>query len=334
MIDVTLYSRKDCHLCDIARSYLDELQSVIPHHVIEIDVDSDAKLRSTYGFNVPVVLVGPYKLSAPIEKRDLEISLRAVAQNIQQEAKLDQAIKEGSLTIPVRWTRSDTISLWLARHYLAIFNIFVFIYLGAAFLAPVLMKIGAATPATVLYKAYGFVCHQLAFRSWFLFGEQAVYPRAEAGMQGLISYQQATGLDGNDLLAARAFIGNAVLGYKVALCERDVAIYGGILLFGLIFGLTRRKIKSLHWILWVLIGILPIAIDGLSQLFSQPPLNFLPVRESTPFLRTLTGFLFGFTTAWFGYPYVEASMSDNRKFLESKQAQAERWAAEQATAKE
>jgi uncharacterized membrane protein len=334
MIEVTLYSRKDCHLCDIARNYLEELQSVVPHHLTEIDVDSDSKLRNLYGFNVPVVLIGPYKLSAPIEKRDLEISLRAVMQNREQEARLDQAIAEGSLHIPVSWTRSDSISLWLARHYLAIFNIFVFIYLGLAFVAPFFMKIGATAPATVIYRAYGFVCHQLAFRSWFLFGEQAAYPRAEAGVQGLVSYQQATGMDGYDLLAARAFVGNEQLGYKVALCQRDVAIYGGILLFGLLFALTRRKIKSIHWILWIVIGILPIAIDGVSQLFSQPPLNFIPIRESTPFFRTLTGFLFGFTTAWFGYPYVEASMSENRKFLEGKLEQAKKYETVKSTSKE
>ncbi|PWB50856.1 MAG: hypothetical protein C3F13_15200 [Anaerolineales bacterium] len=334
MIEVTLYSRKDCHLCEIARTYLDELQSDVPHHLTELDVDSDARLRSQYGFNVPVVVVGPYKLSAPIEKRDLEISLQAVKQSIEQEAKLDRAIEEGRLQIPVKWTKSDNLSLWLARHYLAIFNIFVFLYLGGSFLAPILMKAGATAPANVVYRAYGFVCHQLAFRSFFLFGEQSAYPRAEANIEGVISYQQATGLDGYDLLAARAFVGDEQLGYKVALCERDVDIYGGILIFGLIFAIFRRKIKSIHWILWIVIGILPIAIDGLSQLFSQPPLNFLPLRESTPFLRTLTGFLFGFMTAWFGYPYVEASMHDNRKFLEGKQSQANKWAAEQGSTKE
>jgi hypothetical protein len=53
-------------------------------------------------------------------------------------------------------------------------------------------------------------------------------------------------------------------------------------------------------------------------MISQPPLNLLPYRESTPFLRSLTGFLFGFMTAWFGYPYVEESMADNRKYLEGK----------------
>jgi uncharacterized membrane protein len=71
-----------------------------------------------------------------------------------------------------------------------------------------------------------------------------------------------------------------------------------------------------------LVGILPIAIDGFSQLLSQPPLNMFPYRESTPLLRTITGFLFGFTTAWFGYPIVEESMADVRRFYEQKMARA------------
>jgi hypothetical protein len=40
-------------------------------------------------------------------------------------------------------------------------------------------------------------------------------------------------------------------------------------------------------------------------------------------MRTLTGFLFGFTTAWFGYPLVEETMADTRRYLEEKFARAE-----------
>jgi uncharacterized membrane protein len=318
MIEVTMYSREDCHLCEVARQYLDELRISIPHHLTIIDVDTDPKLKKLYGFNVPVIVAGPYKLSAPIEKKDLEISLLAIKHSQEQEAILDKAIRDGELQISVQWTKADAISHWLARHYLAIFNIAIFIYVGLPFLAPTFMKINADEPAKVIYRVYGFVCHQLAFRSWFLFGEQYAYPREAAGVDRLISYEQATGLDGSDLLAARDLIGDEQMGYKVALCQRDVAIYGGILLFGIIFAMTRRKIKSAHLLIWLFIGIVPIALDGVSQLISQPPLNMIPYRESTPFLRTLTGFLFGFMTAWFGYPYVEESMADNRKYLEGK----------------
>jgi uncharacterized membrane protein len=282
---------------------------------------------SLYGFNVPVIKIGPYKLSAPIDKKDLEISLLAVRHSIEQEELLDKAIKEGTIQIPVTWTKSDRFGHWLSKHYLAIFNILIFIYVGTPFLAPVLMHGGLTAPASIIYRAYSYVCHQFAFRSWFLYGEQMVYPRAEANIPGLITYQQATGLDGKDLLTARAFEGNSQLGYKVALCERDVAIYLGILLFGLMFALFHRRIKSMHWLLWILLGIFPIAIDGMSQLISQLPFHILPFRESTPFLRSLTGLLFGLITAWFGYPYVEESMRENRKYLESKFIQAKKWVA-------
>ncbi len=33
-------------------------------------------------------------------------------------------------------------------------------------------------------------------------------------------------------------MGNEVVGYKMAFCERDMAIYGGMLLFGVIYSLT------------------------------------------------------------------------------------------------
>jgi len=331
MIEVTLYTRSDCHLCEATQKYLEELQTSIPHKLRIIDVDSDTKLKNLYRFNVPVVTVGPYKLSAPIEKKDLEISLLAVQHSHAQERKLDKEIEEGKLLIPVNWTKSDSFSHWLSKHYLAIFTILVFLYVSVPFLAPVLMEAGAVGPATAIYRVYGFVCHQFAFRSWFLFGEQAVYPRVEAHLANLLSYQQATGLNGADLLSARAFLGNAQLGYKVALCERDVAIYGGILLFGILFGIFRRRVKPIHWLVWILIGIVPIGLDGFSQLISQLPFNLLPLRESTPLLRTVTGFLFGFITAWFGYPYVEESMVENKKFLEVKLTQALKWAASKKT---
>lgn len=318
MIEVFLYSRIDCHLCAITQKYLEELQSSIPHHLTVIDVDGDPKLKKEYGFNVPVVIIGPYKISAPIEKKDLEISLLAIKHSQEQEEEIDKAIKESQLQIPSKWTGADKFSHWISKHYLAIFNILVFLYVGTPFLAPILMKVGGDQPATMIYRVYGFVCHQLAFRSWFLFGDQIAYPREQAGIDSLVSYEQATGLSGDDLLSARAFIGNPELGYKVALCQRDVAIYGGILIFGILFAILGRKIKTIHWAIWLLIGIVPIAIDGVSQLLSQPPLNLIPIRESTPLIRSVTGFLFGFLTAWFGYPYVEESMAENRKYLDGK----------------
>jgi uncharacterized membrane protein len=188
------------------------------------------------------------------------------------------------------------------------------------------MKIGLETPGRVIYKVYSPLCHQLAFRSFFIFGEQAYYPRELAGVEGVITYGQATGLSESDIVAARNFLGNETMGYKFALCQRDIAIYGAILIFGLVFSLTGKKIKPLPWFLWVIIGLGPIGLDGFSQLLSQlgfSIFNWLPLRESTPLLRTLTGTLFGLATAWFGFPYLEESVRDNRREMRLKSAIAE-----------
>ena len=322
MIKVTMFSKQECHLCDQALGYLDDLQGTVPHKLEVIDIEGDADLEKKYGIDIPVIEVGPYRLKSPFTLQDLEITLRAAAERDKNIAEIDKKVAASEASIPVQITRADRFSYWISNHYMFVLNGLVLIYLGLPFLAPVLMSAGYTRPATTIYRFYGLVCHQLAFRSWFIFGDQAAYPREAAHVSGLIPFGAATGISEDVELAARAYLGEPGIGYKVGLCERDVAIYGGILLFGLVFSLTGRKIKPLPWYLWLLFGILPIAIDGFSQLLSQPPLGFFPYRESTPFLRSLTGFLFGLTTAWFGFPIVEESMVDVRRYYGQKLARA------------
>ena len=60
-VRVTLYSRIGCHLCDEARSVVEEVLARHGHGrgegYEEIDVDADPLLRARYGEQVPVVLV-------------------------------------------------------------------------------------------------------------------------------------------------------------------------------------------------------------------------------------------------------------------------------------
>ena len=212
----------------------------------------------------------------------------------------------------------DRVILAISRHWLLYLNLLVLLYVGLPFLAPVFMWIGATGPARVIYTIYSALCHQLGFRSFFLFGQMSTYPRA--------IFQQYTGIDPNDLFAARAFIGNTDLGYKVAFCERDVAIYAAVLLGGIVYMIpgVRRRVGPMPWLAYLLIGVAPIAIDGFSQLLSQypynliPPFNLLPYRESTSFLRVLTGGLFGISNAWLALPYLRVSMDEVRQELERK----------------
>lgn len=319
MLTVILYTRKDCHLCEDVKEMLDALRAEQPHELVEVDIDADAALQEAYGEYIPVVQIGPYTRRAPISRMDLLVSLSAARDREAQLTTLEDPAYRQKQTRRSRINTGDRLSFWIAGHYMLVANILVFLYVGLSFLAPVFMKVGWTAPANVIYRSYSLVCHNLGYRSWYLFGEQAAYPRAAAGVEGLRTFEEVSGLGASnattDLLASRRFVGDAQLGYKVAFCERDVAIYLGILAFGLVFAATDRRLKSLHWGLWILIGIAPIGLDGFSQLLSQTGLAFLDYRESTPFLRTLTGFLFGLTTAWYGFPIVAETMQDARRAL-------------------
>jgi uncharacterized membrane protein/glutaredoxin len=316
---VTLYSKPQCPLCDDVRAMLEGLTEEFPHHLVEVNILSEQTLIERYGEEVPVVQVGAYTLKAPFDRRDLRVTLGAASDGASagkvgaRKMGRDQAVFLNKAV------------LFFGRHWLALFNLLVLLYVGLPFAAPTLMRAGAERPARLIYKAYSPMCHQLAFRSWFLFGEQAAYPRALAGT-AFRPFGEVTGLDEGDLYEARAFVGDAQVGYKVALCERDVAIYGGIFLSGLAFALLRGRLRPLPLGLWVLIGIVPIAMDGGSQLISGIPLPLLssfPARESTPFLRTLTGALFGLSNVWMAYPYVEETMAETRALVAAKLTAAE-----------
>jgi len=95
-----------------------------------------------------------------------------------------------------------------------------------------------------------------------------------------------------------------LLGHQVCLCERCLAIYSTMLLAGVLLAVLphlRRSLRPLDWRLWLLL-ILPMALDGGTQLLGW--------HESDVFLRTLTGFLFGLSSAWFILPRIEEVTRD------------------------
>jgi uncharacterized membrane protein len=289
MVKVTLFRRDGCELCDRVVEDLGSLEEQIPHRLIKIDIDSDPVLKEKYKEIIPVVEIGPYTMKAPITLQDLQISL-AAARDGQVTTKSKGTARNRKFAV-----RLNRLVLSFTRHWLAFINLFLFLYVGLPVAAPILMNAGAAGPATAIYKVYSPMCHQLAYRSWFLYGDQSAYPVQAANVSGE-TYEEITGLNPDDLKAARDFIGNDQVGYKIALCERDVAIWGGMVIFGLLFALGRKNIKPVPIIAWLLIGVVPIALDGGSQLISSFSLFSFISRESTPLLRTLTGVLFGVVT--------------------------------------
>ncbi len=323
MIQVTLFiSGSDPKLLQI-KKWLEEVSTDHPHDLHIIDIDKAQILREEFSEKAPVLDVGVFRLIKTFDKDEIIFAFNKAEERLREAIEKGNTVMERRITEPLTMSKTDRFSRWFSSHYMVLLNFFAGLYVFFAFLAPIFMKVGLDAPAKVIYKVYSPLCHQLAFRSFFLFGEQPYYPRALAGVEGVITYGQATGFDEEDIVTARQFVGNDAMGYKVALCERDIAIYSALFLFGLIFAVTGKKIKPLPWYLWILIGLGPIGLDGFSQLLSQTGLsifNWLPLRESTPLLRTLTGALFGLATAWFGYPYLEELVQENRRDMELKKA--------------
>jgi uncharacterized membrane protein len=155
------------------------------------------------------------------------------------------------------------------------------------------MHFNMPAAAQVIYSIYSVLCHQLPTHSYFLFGPSLVPQAPELIPAGMSA--------GSNLFQVRSFIGTPEVGWKVALCQRDVAIYASVFLTGLLYGLVRYRLRPLPFKIYVLF-LIPIAVDGLTQLVGW--------RESNWWLRTLTGALFGFASVWLAYPYVEEAMQD------------------------
>jgi len=59
--DVTLYSRPGCHLCEEAKAAIAPLLREFGAVLHEINVDEDAVLKESYGWDIPVIFIGSHK---------------------------------------------------------------------------------------------------------------------------------------------------------------------------------------------------------------------------------------------------------------------------------
>jgi uncharacterized membrane protein len=186
--------------------------------------------------------------------------------------------------------------LQLAKHWLALINLAMGLYVGLPLVAPVLMAAGWTAPAKAIYFMYRPACHQRPDRSYFFGGPRAYYTPEQLA---------AAGVDTDPL--ARD-IGNPLVGWKVAFCERDVAIYGTMFLTGLLYAAWRRRRG--HWLMrfrYYILFMVPMAIDGILQL--------LGVYESSWLLRSITGAIFGFGSVLFAYPYLDEAFADVQRTI-------------------
>jgi uncharacterized membrane protein len=220
--------------------------------------------------------------------------------------------------------RLHPITDGLTSHWFLLFSLFFSVYVGLPFLAPILMHLGWERPAKAIYLLYTFLCHQLSERSLFFFGKKIMYSLGEI---------QAAWQTTLNPIVLRQFIGNPSMGWKMAWSDRMVAMYGSILVFGLLWWPFRRRISSLPW--WgFLLLLLPIALDGTTHLISDLwgieqgfrqtnlwlaeltryafPTNFYTGNALGSFnswMRWVSGSLFGLGVVWFGFPYLDEAFN-------------------------
>ena len=79
MIEITLYTKEGCHLCDTVKADLAALKTTHPHfhyHLREIDITQDDDLFKRYRYTIPVLTVDSTTLKAPIDIHQLMNALK------------------------------------------------------------------------------------------------------------------------------------------------------------------------------------------------------------------------------------------------------------------
>jgi uncharacterized membrane protein/glutaredoxin len=121
----------------------------------------------------------------------------------------------------------------------------------------------------------------------------------------------------------------SILGYQVAFCFRNTALYAGLLMFGMMYGLARdrnvpflRRLRTpIPW--WALVLLLlPMFLDGVTHMFgmrdSMADMAMEPefgsffigsqVGSLNWLLRVVTALMAALGAAWFAFPRMDGTL--------------------------
>ncbi|MEM0437688.1 MAG: DUF2085 domain-containing protein [Candidatus Micrarchaeia archaeon] len=187
------------------------------------------------------------------------------------------------------------------RHALAVYIAFTLVFTLPTIGAPVAALTGNDAAASVLYNAAAPLCHQWIYRSHCIFSTQSGWMIDDcipAGHEGkaviATKYTSATHAYDGVFEYSRQQVGrnraeyverDGMFGYKLAVCTRDSAMYLGMLAAALVFALFRTRMRGVPHIGYLLLGLVPMGIDGTAQLFG--------LWESTQLSRIVTGAIAG-----------------------------------------
>lgn len=177
------------------------------------------------------------------------------------------------------------LAMFIARHWLLMLTLLVFLFVMPIVLAPFLMSTGDPVLHKIgelLMFAYKPTCHQLPGRSFFIFGHQ------------------------------------------MTVCSRCFAIYAAFLAGCIAFPLVRTRLKIWDIKYFVLLCV-PLGIDGVAQLFGValpraigPGWELIWTVESTNEIRAVTGAIFGLAGALYVLPYLQEIFSSEASYSAPK----------------
>jgi uncharacterized membrane protein len=151
------------------------------------------------------------------------------------------------------------------------------------FAAPAAMRLGWTGVGAAIYDLYATQCHQMAQRSFFLFGEQLMYPLDDLPVE-------VSNMGFKDTVALRSYRGDEAYGWKVAWSDRMVYMYGTLWLASIVYWLVSRRRAVRLLPLWtILLFVLPMAVDGTTHLLSDVSGLSVGFRYDNEWLASLTG---------------------------------------------
>ncbi len=230
------------------------------------------------------------------------------------------------------------ITYWILTHWLTLFLVLFGLFNLLPFVAPVMSKLGFDPVADVIYLAYAPLCHQMAHRSFFLFGDQLMYSPEQLPLNLTADLTTNT-------LALKHFTGNEMIGWKVAWSDRMVYMYGAMWVFAAVYALIapHYKVKRISILAFVLL-MLPMIADGTTHMLSDfngglfggfrytndwlAGINPIALPEwfyvgdklgsFNAWMRLASGIGFGIATIGLIFPLIEAEMQSNSIILATK----------------
>ncbi len=88
-MELTLYTRADCHLCEEAKATLQPLLAEFGISLREVDVDTDPELRTRFGEEVPVLLLNGRKVAK------YRVDVKRLRRLFESRAKADPSLRSG-----------------------------------------------------------------------------------------------------------------------------------------------------------------------------------------------------------------------------------------------